>query len=171
MKLIKNIAFLMLAASAVFFAACEPNNKPQTETTTFKVTNKADNKEIKDGDVITVTNFDSSFGTPEAIFYMDFTFNHEDAKDYAITETRNFNLEKYSSAMCIDQCVPGTKDKTQVWPMGDYAKGDEKAVQYHVYVSTDAMSEAADFTSELTVSNGKNQLSFTVKFAYTPDVN
>ncbi|MGM9806290.1 MAG: hypothetical protein ACI3Z7_07690 [Candidatus Aphodosoma sp.] len=170
MKLIKNITFLMLAASAVFFAACEPNGN-QTETTTFKVTNKADNKEIKDGDVITVTNFDSSFGTPEAIFDMDFTFNHEDAKDYTITETRNFDLAKYSSAMCINQCVPGTTDKTQEWPMGDYAKGDEKAVQYHAYVSKDTVNEAAVISADLTISNGQTQLSFTVNFAYTPAEN
>lgn len=169
MKLIRNIAFAMLAATAVLFTACGTTN-PQTGAS-FKVTNKADNKEIKNGDVVTVTNFDAAFGSSEAIFNMGFTFNHEDEMDYTITETRNFDTEKYSTAMCIGTCLPGTKDKTQEWPMGNYAKGDEETVQFHGYVPEETMSEAADFSADLTISNGKDKLTFTVKFAYTPAVN
>lgn len=155
MKLVK---FFTLSLIAVFaLASCGNENETPAPFGVYY-----NGEAIADKATITVTSFDEISG--EMPFY--FMIENESDNNFGvnITEKRNYDLTKFDSSLCINECVSGNGEKTQVWTVDNIPSGFAQEIQYHLIlkdVENDSKSEV-----EFSVSNGDYSVSFTVVFDY-----
>lgn len=122
--------------------------------------------EITEGQKITVSEFEVLGGKPTFAFKFVVTNNADKDIDMKLVETRNFDLTKYSSAVCLTTCQPGDKNKTQEWALGTLAFEEDVEVLYDLYVDDD--TAAGTIPVEMSVSNGSKVVNFSIDFVYTP---
>lgn len=134
----------------------------------FIVKNTLDNTIIKDGDVIELSGFEEEFGAFRCLFETSYTNNSESAKAFTIVEKRNFDSSKFTTELCLEQCMVGDGEAEQTWQGPEVAAGETfSGIQHHISVKNAA--EKADGKIEFTYSDGENSLSFTVSYTYTPN--
>lgn len=124
-----------------------------------------DGELVADKATITVSELDAM--AMEMPFY--FMIENESNKSFSvnITEKRNYDFNKFSSSLCINECLPGNGEETQVWTVENLASGLAQEIRYHLEAKDNAPAKAEVL---FTVSNGDYSISFTVIFDY-PGVN
>ncbi|MGM9795578.1 MAG: hypothetical protein ACI3ZZ_05110 [Candidatus Aphodosoma sp.] len=158
MKLIKFFSLAVIAMLAL--VSCGNGETPAPFGVYF------DGELVADKATITVTEVDEI--AMEMPFY--FMIENESDKSFSvnITEKRNYDLSKFNSSLCINECLPGNGEETQVWTVENLPAGMAQEIQYHLAPKDTENAAKADV--QFTVTNGDYSMSFTVTFDY-PGVN
>lgn len=168
MKTLRNIAFIMTAVVAVALSSCDGGTNPPVvdeDETPFEI--HYDGKVITKDTTVSVSKLTEAIGGGYEIIFDCYIVNTtEKEHDYTITEERQFDLEKYTTMGCVEQCLPGNGEKTQVWEVGTLVAEEDQSFQGHFVISKDVESEYGTFTTVYSFSDGTNVVKVTVDFVY-----
>ena len=164
----KSLKFLFVAVLAAFaLVSCDNGTEKPTETTEHTgpvVLNWGKASDVN-GKTFEIGMKSWSADTYELIVHVELTNTLSDSKTFTIKEVRGYDLTTAFASLCTSQCMPGNSQEEQNWEIGTVDAGDMMQVDLHL---APMVETATTFPVEFTFSDGTDNVTFTVKYNYTP---
>lgn len=161
----KSLKFLFVAVLAAFtFVSCDQKPEQNLEHKGPIVLNWGKASDVN-GKTFEIGMDNWSADTYELIVHVELTNTLSDSKTFTIKEVRGYDLTTAFASLCTSQCMPGNSQEEQNWEIGTVDAGDMMQVDLHL---APMVETATTFPVEFTFSDGTDNVTFTVKYNYTP---
>ena len=164
----KSLKFLFVAVLAAFVVVSCDNKEPEPDGKDFHkgpIVLNWGNAANVNGKTFEIGMDNWSAETYELILHVELTNTLSDAKTFTLKEVRGYDLTTAFASVCTSQCMPGNSQAEQNWELGSVAAGDMMQVDLHL---APMVETATSFPVEFTFSDGTDNVTFTVKYNYTP---
>jgi hypothetical protein len=171
MKTMKFLAAVIL--SALVFVGCDPVEPEGPTMHKGPIVVNWGNASDVNGKTFDVgmDNWDAEMY--QMVVHMMLKNTTSEDKTFTLKETRKYDVEKASSTVCVTQCMSGKPGEVETeWPIGK-VKAGETLNEGNGGVSIDLapmVEEATMFTADFVLTDGVDEVKFTINYHYTPVV-